>query len=110
MDITPEEETSYTTQYQEVLQKNVESEYCAKHRYLPITKPKSILCDNLFSSTMASRSGQSSYDPYDLSSDNEEYLMPNHVAATTPRQSDHAARQLTPTRILLISLPELPQS
>ena len=31
MDINPEDETSYTTQYQEVILKHVENEYSAKH-------------------------------------------------------------------------------
>jgi hypothetical protein len=31
MDINPEDETSYTTQYQEAFLKSVENEYCAKH-------------------------------------------------------------------------------
>jgi len=59
---------------------------------------------------MSSRSGQSSYDPYDLSSDDEEYLMPNNVAEMTPGQSDRAARLLTATRLYLNSPPELPQT
>jgi hypothetical protein len=33
---------------------------------------------------MASGSCQSSFDPYDLSSNDEEYLMPNNVAEMTP--------------------------
>ena len=32
MDINPEDETSYTTQYQEAFLKYVENEYCAKRR------------------------------------------------------------------------------
>jgi hypothetical protein len=32
MDINPEDETSYTTQYQNAFLKYVENEYCAKHR------------------------------------------------------------------------------
>jgi len=59
---------------------------------------------------MASRSGQSSYDPYDLSSDDEEYLMPTNVAETTPGRSDRAARLLTAARLYLNSPPELPQN
>jgi hypothetical protein len=31
LDINPEDETSYTTQYQETILKYVETEYCAKH-------------------------------------------------------------------------------
>jgi len=59
---------------------------------------------------MASRSGQSSYDPYDLFSDDDEYLMPNNVAETTPGQSDRAALLLTAARLYLNSPPELPQN
>jgi len=32
MDINPEDEISYTTQYQEAFLMYVENEYCAKHR------------------------------------------------------------------------------
>jgi hypothetical protein len=65
MDITPEDETSYTTQYQEAFLKYVEDKYYAKHTGLPVTKPKNTPNNNLSSSAMASSSGQSSYDPYD---------------------------------------------
>jgi hypothetical protein len=40
---------------------------------------------------MASGSEQSSYDPYDSSSDDEEYLILNNVAETTLGKSDRAA-------------------
>jgi len=36
MYINPENETSYTTQYQEAFLKYVENEYCAKHRHVPV--------------------------------------------------------------------------
>jgi len=38
MDTNPEDETSYTTQYQKALLKNVENEYCAKHRSVPVNQ------------------------------------------------------------------------
>jgi len=110
MDIIPEDETSYTTQYQEVFLKYVENEYCAKHRRLPVNTSENIQNINLSFSAMASTYGQSSYDPYDLSSDDEEYLMPNNVAETTPGQSDRAARLLTATRLYLNWSPELQQN
>jgi len=110
MDINPEDKTSYTTQYQEAFLKYVENKYCAKHRRLPVTKPETIPDNNLISFAMASRSGQSSYDSYDLSSDDKEYLMPNNVAETTPGRSDRAARLLTAARLYLNSHPELPQN
>jgi len=36
MDINPEDETSYTTQYKEAFLKYVENEYCAKHRVVTV--------------------------------------------------------------------------
>jgi hypothetical protein len=110
MDINPEDETSHTTQYQEAFLKYVENEYCAKHRRLPVTKLENTPNNNFSSSAMASRSDQSSYDPYDLSSDDDEYLMPNNVAETTPGRSDCAARLVTAARLYLNSPPELPQN
>jgi len=38
MDINPEDEISYTTQYQEPLLKYVENEYCAELRRVPVNK------------------------------------------------------------------------
>jgi len=110
MDINPEDETSYTIQYQEAFGKYVENEYCAKHRRLPVTKSDNTLNNNLSSFKMASRSGQSSYNPYNSSSDDEEYLMRNNVAKTTPGRSDRAARLLSAARLYLNSPSELPQN
>jgi len=59
---------------------------------------------------MASRSGESSSDLCDLSSDDEEYLMPTDVAEMTPRLGNHAACLLTAARLHLNSPPELPQT
>jgi len=91
MDINPEDETSYTTQYQEAFLKYVENEYCAKHRCMPVNKLQCLPSSNHISSATASRSSQSSFDLYDLSSDDEKYLTPNNVAETTPGRRDHAA-------------------
>jgi len=57
MDINPEDETSYTTQYWEAFLKYVENEYCAKHRRLPVIKLENTPNNNFSSSAMASRSG-----------------------------------------------------
>jgi len=110
MDINPEDETCYTTQYQEAFLKYVENEYCAKHECLPVTLPERVTNNNLLSSATVSRSGQSAYDPYDSSSNDEEYLMPQYVAKTTPGWSHPAPRLLTAARLYLNSLPELPQN
>jgi hypothetical protein len=82
MDINAEDKTCYTTQYQEAFMKYVENEYCAKHRGLPVIKSDNRLNNNLRSFEIASRSGQSSYDPYNFSSDDDEYLTPTNVAET----------------------------
>ena len=63
MDINPDDETSYTTQYQEAFLKYVENKYCAKHRRVPVNKLETVLSSNLVLSTMASGSYQSSFDP-----------------------------------------------
>ena len=106
MDINPQHETSCTTQYQEAFLKYVENEYCAKHRCVPVNKLQTLPCSNLVLSAMASGSDQSSCDPYDSSSDDEEYLTHNNVAETTPGRSDCAARLLSADRLYLNLPPE----
>jgi len=105
MNNNPEDETSHTTQYQEAFVKYVGKEYCSKHRHLPVTKSENILNNILGFSAMASRSGQSCYEPYDLSSNDDDYLMHNNGAETTPGQSDRATRLLTAARLHLDSPP-----
>jgi hypothetical protein len=60
---------------QEAYQKSMEDEYCAKHQYLPVIIPKCTLSNNLFSAAIASRTGQSPDDPYDMTSDDKEKIM-----------------------------------
>jgi hypothetical protein len=91
-DINPEDETSYPTQYQEAFLNYVENEYCAKHRQVPVNNLKSLPISNPIPAAKASASCQSSFDAYDLSNDDEEYLTLNIVAETTPGRSDCAAR------------------
>jgi len=110
MDDHPEDETSYTTQYQEAFPKYMENVNRAEGRHLPVTIPECVLNHNLIYSAMASRSGQSSYDRYDLSSDDEEYLIPKYVAEMTPRGSDHAARLSTAARLYFNSPSDFPQN
>jgi len=99
MDIKPEDKTSYTTQIQEFILKYVEDESCAKHRHVPVNKHESLPSSNLVRSATASGFCQSSVDPYDLSSEDEEYSTPNNVAETTPRWSDCAAQILPAARL-----------
>jgi len=110
MDTNPEDKTSYTTQYQNAFLKYVENEYRAKHRRTSVIFPGDVLHGNNFPSANASGFGPSSFDPYDLSSYDEEYLTPRSMAETTPWRSDCAARILTATRLYLNSLPEAPKN
>jgi len=73
MDINPEDETSYTTQYQEAFLKYVDNEYCTKLRRLSVTQHEKLLSNDFIHSAMPSQSGQSSFDLYDWSSGDEEY-------------------------------------
>jgi len=59
---------------------------------------------------MLSQSGQSSFDPYDLSSGDEEHLTTENLSETTPRRSYHAARLVTAARLYLNSPAESPKN
>jgi len=52
MNINPEDETSYTTQFQEAFSKYVENEYWAKHQHMSAINPKMVPGCNLFPSAM----------------------------------------------------------
>jgi len=110
MDINPEDETSYTTQYQEPFRKDVETDHIANDRCVPVNKLETIPSSNLVPSATASGSNQSSFDPYDTSSNDEEYLSLNNVAETTPGRSDRTARLMTAARLYLNSTPEAPKN
>jgi len=110
LDINPEDETSYTAQYQEAFLKYVESLYCARHRCVPVNKHESLPSSNHIPSGPASGSCPSSFDPYDLPSDDEEFLTPDNMAGTTPGRSDRAASLLTAARPYLNSPPEAPKN
>ena len=84
ININPEDETSYSIQYQEGFLKYVLNKYCANHRRLPVFKPENILHGNVFPCALASGFGQLSFDPYDLSSDDNDYLTPKCIAQMTP--------------------------
>jgi len=110
MDTNPEDKTSYTTQYQETFLKYGENEYCAWHRCVPVNKLESLPNSKLVPSAQASGSFQSSFNAYDLSSNDEDYWMPNNVAGTTPGWSDRAACSLTAARLCSDSPPEAPKN
>ena len=83
MHICAGDNTSFTGQYHGALMKYAVNDHCAKHRRFPVTTLECILSNNLISSAMASCSGQTFYDPYNLSRDDKEYLMPTNVAEMT---------------------------
>jgi len=51
---------------------------------LSVTKHEKLQSNDFIHSATPSLSGQSSFDPYDLSSGDEEYLTPENLAETTP--------------------------
>jgi len=91
MDINPEDETSCSTQYQEASLKDVENGYCPKNQHEPVNELETVPSNNLLPSATASGCYQLSFGPYDLSSNDEEYVTPNNVAETTPGRSDRIA-------------------
>jgi hypothetical protein len=77
---------------------------------MSITKPENDQHSTMLPSANPSGFGQSSFEPYDLSSDDDEYLTPNCVAPTTHRQSYRAAYSLTAARLYFNALPESPKT
>jgi len=77
---------------------------------VPGNQLETVPTSNLVSSATASGSYQSSFNPSDLSSNDEKYLTPNNVAEMTPGQSDRAARLSTAARLYLNSPPEAPKN
>jgi hypothetical protein len=77
MDINSEDQTSYSTQYQEAMLKYVENEYCAKHQHVMFNQLESLPRSISDLNSTASKSCQTSFDPYNLNHYNEEYLTPN---------------------------------
>jgi len=110
MHINLEDQTSDTTQYQDTFLKNVENEFYAKHQPMSISIPEQVAGNIIFPSLKASGFGQSSYDPYDSSSDDQEYITPKSMVEMTPRGSDHPAHLLTASRLYFNSQPEAPKN
>jgi len=109
MDINPDGETYAIAQYHNSCWKYVENQKCAIHGSLPLIKPKSIPSNNLFSSTMSLTFGQSSYDPYVVSSNDEEYSVINNITEMMPRRSNRIEYLWPTARLSLNSLSEFPQ-
>jgi hypothetical protein len=109
MDHNPDDEDLYTTQYHKVFLKYLVYEYCGKHQRLSVNKPERDAMKNHFA-TIFSGSGQSSFDPSDLSSDGDEYFPPKTVSGMTPGRSDRAPHLLTASRLYLNSPPQAPKN
>jgi len=109
MDTNPEDKTSYTTQYQEAFLKSVENIYSAKHGQMSVIKPENVPHGNIFLSAQVSGLAQSSLDPYDLSSGDEDYSTPEGVAETTPGWCDCTACLLMAAGPYFDSPPETPK-
>ena len=73
---------------------------------MSVIKTENVPGSNLFPSAMASWFGKSSFDPYNLSSDDEEYLSPEYMDEMTTEGSNCSERLLTAGRVHLNSLPE----
>ena len=95
IDIHPEDETSSTMKCHEAFPNDVEIKDCAKHQRMSVIQPSNVPASNLFPSAKSSGLGQSCCGPFDLSSDDEEYIMPKSMAGMTPGRRGHAARLVT---------------
>jgi hypothetical protein len=100
MDVGPDEDDSYTSQYKETFIKYVESQYCES----PGNTPQTALA---VSESVASGSSVSPFDVSD-DSDCEYYSQSAGGTQTTPGRSDRAARLMTAARLYLNSPPESP--
>jgi hypothetical protein len=76
---------------------------------VPVNTLQSLLSSNPISSATASKSYQSSIDPYNVSSDNEEYLTSDNMAETIPGRSDNAAHLWAAGRLYFNQPPETPK-
>jgi len=77
---------------------------------VPVNKLETVPSSNILPAAMASGSYQPFFDPYDLASNDEEYLRPNYVAETTPGRNDPTAHILTAARPYLNLAPEAPKN
>jgi len=110
MDINHQDKTSYTTQYQKGFLKYVENEYFCRHWWMLVIYPYNVSGSNLFLSAKASGFGESSFNPCEVSKDDEEWLTRESLAETTPRQRDSTAHLLTAARLYLNSPPDASQN
>jgi hypothetical protein len=70
-----------------------------KYRHVTVTKLESLSSSNLIHPAVASKSCPSSLYSYDLSSNDEEYLMPTNVSEMSPGRTNVAANWFTAARL-----------
>jgi len=75
-----------------------------------VNTPECIPSSNVIPYGTDSGSSQPSFDPYDLSSDDYEDLMPNNAPQTTPEGSERAACSLTSAMLCLNAPTEAPKN
>jgi len=63
ININPEAETSYTTQFKQGFLKYVDNEYCAKHWHQPVNKPENVPSSDFVTCIIPSGAGQIAVDP-----------------------------------------------
>ena len=95
IDVDPDDEESYTTQYKEAFLKYVEREYCEK----PLRKQASLSHSTSQLRSPSIELEASVHNPYLLSSDNEGYAPPPPTTQRTPDRNDRAACLLTAARM-----------
>jgi len=66
---------------------------------MTVTKPEHDQQSNMDASAITSGFGQSSLDPYALSSNDDEYLTPKCMAEMPPGWTDRVARVITAARL-----------
>jgi hypothetical protein len=77
---------------------------------VPLNTLQSLPSSNLISCATASTSCQSSIDPYNLSSDDEQYLTSENMAETIPGWSDNAAHLWASGWLYFHQPPETPKN
>jgi len=69
IDIHPEDEIFYNSQYKEAFPKYAENAHCGKHRSRAVNQLQKLPSSNFSLAAMALESGQSSFNAYDSSAD-----------------------------------------
>jgi len=88
----------------------VENEDCPKHWHVPVNKLENLPSSNLIPFAIVWSSCQSSFDIYDVSSNNEEYLITNKVPEITPGRSNRLGHRLTTAWLYLNLPPDAPKT